>query len=138
MTRLMLLAGLGAVTLSAAATAQQQGGVAPGSTDSSRVVAVNRDENAGYNKVVGGMSRAASKAVPATAADIKAGRALRDIKGAPLGTVESIDGEEAVVATATAKIKVPLVAFGKDDGGLLLGITAERFAELVAKATAKN
>ena len=138
MTRLMLLAGLGAVTLSAAATAQQQGGVAPGSTDSSRVVAVNRDENAGYNKVVGGMSSAASKAVPATAADIKAGRALRDIKGAPLGTVESIDGEEAVVATATAKIKVPLVAFGKDDGGLLLGITAERFAELVAKATAKN
>ena len=38
------------------------------------------------------------------------------------------------VASAQTKIKVPLSAFGKDDQGLVLGITAARFNELVAKA----
>jgi len=36
------------------------------------------------------------------------------------------------------KIKVPTTAFGKDSQGLMLGITAEKFNELIAKAHAAN
>ena len=138
MTRSICLAALATLTLSGAAVAQQQGGVAPGGADASKVVSANRDQNANYNKLVGTLGGTRSKPVPATAADIKAGNGLRDIKGVAIGTIESVDGQSAVVATAKTRIKVPLIAFGKDDGGLLLGITADRFAELVAKATATN
>ena len=131
-------AALGALALSSAAAAQQQGGVAPGGADASKVVSSNREENASYNKLVGTIGGTPSKAVRATAADIKAGRGLRDIKGTAIGTIVSVDGDAAIVATEKKKIKVPLIAFGKDDDGLLLGITAARFAELVAKATATN
>ena len=36
--------------------------------------------------------------------------------------------------TGTPQIRVPPVAFGKDDAGLLLGISKAQFAELVAGA----
>jgi hypothetical protein len=41
-----------------------------------------------------------------------------------------------VIDTGQTKIGVPLIAFGKDDKGLLLSITAEKFNQLVAQAHA--
>ncbi len=119
---------------------------APGSGNSGSVSDRNREENASYNRVIGSVGanpvaqenakrKRKAAPVPATAADIVAGSALRDINGAPLGTIESADAEGAVVAYGTGKVKVPLSAFGKDDQGLLLGTTAEKFMELVSKAT---
>jgi hypothetical protein len=78
-----------------------------------------------------------ASAVPATAADIKAGASLRDVKGVKIGTIASTDGQQVVVDTGATKIGVPLVAFGKDDQGLLLSITADKFNQLVAAAHAK-
>jgi len=120
----------------------------PGSGNSTAISGANRDNNAAYNHVVGSgvKSQVAddrppvkrSAAVPATAADIIAGAALRDSRGAKLGTVDSVDADGAVVNTGQTKIKVPLTAFGKDNQGLLLGITAARFNELVSKAHSSN
>ena len=76
--------------------------------------------------------------MPATAADIKAGAALRDMNGVTLGTIVSLDGDQAVVDTGQTKIGVPLIAFGKDNKGLLLGMTADKFNQLVAAAHAKT
>jgi hypothetical protein len=95
--------------------------------------------------------RADSKAVQkhgsvgqATAADIKAGAQVRDIKGVPVGTIATLasnevvaDPTQAVIDTGGTKIAVPLSAFGKDDKGLLLSITAEKFNQLVAQVHAK-
>lgn len=79
----------------------------------------------------------------ATAADIKAGEPVRDVKGVPLGTIAALapneviaDSDQAVVDTGQTKIGVPLIAFGKDDKGLLLSITAAQFNQLVAQAQA--
>ena len=107
----------------------------------------SRDENASYNRLIGTVGanpvaqeqarRAARTApVPAVPADIKPGSALRDINGLAIGTVEAVDAEGAVVAYAKGKVKVPLSAFGKDNLGLLLGTTAEKFLALAAKAAA--
>ena len=121
-------------------------GPAPGSGNAAGMSDRTREENASYNRVVGTVgskpveqeqakkAKAKSKAVPATAADITAGAALRDIDGKPLGTIESADAEGAIVAYGTGKVKVPLSAFGKDDQGLLLGTTSEKFMALVSKA----
>ncbi len=67
-----------------------------------------------------------------------AGASLRDVKGTRIGTIDSVDADGAIVNTGQIKIKVPLVAFGKDDRGILLGITAARFNELATKAKASN
>jgi hypothetical protein len=73
-------------------------------------------------------------AVPAKPDDIVAGAAIRDSKGAALGTVESVTMSGAVVATANGKVMVPLDAFGKDGKGLVFGMTKADFDAQVAAA----
>jgi hypothetical protein len=123
------------------------GAPVPGSGDSARISSGNRENHADYNRLIGAgndrpkkddRAEAHKGAVPATAADIKAGASLRDIKGVPIGTIASVDANQAVVDTGQTKIGVPLVAFGKDDKGLLLGMTADKFNQLVAQAHAKS
>lgn len=120
---------------SSAAVAQQAGGGAPiGSTDAARSTSGQREQNAAYNRLIGDQAPVKKgKAVPAKVSDVKAGSALRDVTGVPIGSVEAIEGEEAVVVTADGKVKIPLVGFGKDKLGLLLGMTA---AELKAAMAA--
>jgi hypothetical protein len=138
----LLLSGL------AGAASAQRDNPPPGSGNSTQITNANREQNAGYNHVVSNMdpvkqaepqkSGLKGKAVPAAAPDIKTGSQLRDSKGVPIGTVQSIDADGVIVDTGQTKIKVPLVAFGKDEAGLLLGITAAKFAELVAGAKSSN
>lgn len=79
--------------------------------------------------------RAASKGtVPAKAADIIVGAAVEDSRGKPVGTINSVTAEGAVVATAAGKVMVPIDAFGKNRKGLLLGITKAQFDAAVAGA----
>jgi hypothetical protein len=124
-------------------------GPVPGSGDSAKITQGNEQNNASYNQLIGAADAKSSvktepkgqahhAAVAATAADIKAGASLRDIKGVAVGTIVSVDGDQAVVDTGKTKIGVPLIAFGKDDQGLLLGMTADKFNELIAKAQASH
>lgn len=116
----------------------------PGTGDSTKISQGNRENNAEYNHLISTGDDKPKKAddrpqshqapVPATAADIKAGASLRDIKGTEIGTIVSVDTTQAVVDTGKTKIGVPLIAFGKDDRGLLLGMTSDKFNELIAKA----
>ena len=118
----------------------------PGTGDSTKISQGNRDNNQAYNQLIGAADQTQKKddraqshrAVPATAADIKTGAALRDIKGVKIGMIASVDADQAIVDTGQTKIGVPLVAFGKDDRGLLLGMTADKFNQLVAQAHAKS
>lgn len=122
-------------------------GPAPGSGDSARMSSDYRDMNAAINERMGAANFvkkqderkvAKPKAVPAAASDIKVGASLRDVKGMPIGTIVSLAGDQAVVDTGQTRIGVPLIAFGKDDKGLLLGMTAEKFGQLIAAAHAKS
>jgi hypothetical protein len=128
---------------STAALAQAQGPEI-GSTDAGRAVSSTRDQQAAYNRLIGQLDHPElktglkGKQVPATLADLKVGSGLRDVAGVPIGTIAAVETDGAIVDTGQTKIKVPTVAFGKDDNGLLLGITAARFAELIAKARASN
>jgi hypothetical protein len=148
-TRLLITAAVaaGAATMANAQSATGgPAGPAPGTGNSTAITQGNRENNADYNRLVGAADptknvKADVKAqhhspVAATAADIKAGAPLRDIKGVSIGTIVSVDASQAVVDTGKTKIGVPLIAFGKDERGLLLGMTADKFAELVAKAQA--
>lgn len=59
----------------------------------------------------------------ATAADIQAGAQVRDQAGAPVGTIESVSAEGAVVSTGTVRAQLPITSFGKDNQGLVIAMT---------------
>jgi hypothetical protein len=81
-------------------------------------------------------ARAGGRAVPAAPADIAAAAAVFDVSGQTVGTIEDVDPDGAVVATAAGKVKIPLNAFGKNRKGLLIGLSKNDFEALVAKANA--
>lgn len=146
--RLLITIAFAAAGATAAGAQQGPGSAAPlpGTGDSTKITQGNRDNNAAYNQLIsGGTDKPKSDdnqhhhstPTAATAADIKAGAALRDIKGVHIGTIVSVDANQAIVDTGQTKIGVPLVAFGKDDQGLMLAMTADKFNALVAAAHAK-
>lgn len=60
---------------------------------------------------------------PATEADVKKGASVVDQKGDAVGTVESVSAEGAVVSTGNARVQLPLNSFGKNDKGLVIGMS---------------
>ena len=128
--------------LASAAIGQGPPITTPGSGNSTMITNNTREQNAGYNRVIGKMDPLAKeqptglkgKAVAAKAEDLLAGSPLRDKDGVPIGAVSAVDAQGVVVDTGQSKIRVPAEAFGKDDAGLLLGISKAQFAELVAGA----
>lgn len=79
---------------------------------------------------------AGGKARPAKTGEVVAGQPVNDSRGTAVGTIELVEGDGAVVAAAAGKVKVPLEAFGKNRGGLVLAVTKLEFDALVAKANA--
>jgi hypothetical protein len=114
----------------------------PGSVNGAAARA-DRDEQASYNRAVGQgvkVTNADGKPVvvkkgpvAATAADITVGATVRDKAGVPFATVEKIDSDGVVVKTGDKLAKLGLQAFGKDEGGLLIGLTAADFQAAIAK-----
>ena len=157
-TKLLSILGTMVLGMASAAGAQGAPPVPTGGPRSQDVAAANRKLDSDYNTLAGRGVKVTNKdredsrvaaapkhgsVVPATAADIKAGAQVRDVKGVPVGAIATLASNEvvadptlAVIDTGQTKIGVPLIAFGKDDKGLLLNITAEKFNQLVAQAHA--
>jgi hypothetical protein len=98
--------------------------------------------------VIGGLSApaAAQTSAPSTAtpapaqaatSDFVAGATVRDSAGVQIGTIVSADATKAVIATSDRKIAVPMNLFRKDSTGVLMSITAQQFADAMAKAHAR-
>jgi len=144
----LLIVAFGSLALgSTNAYAQMGGGSAPPQPsalhpDANAVTANNREQTAAYNHVANDLEgRHQSNSKPsvskASAADITVGAPLRAADGKPIGKVAALDTDGVVVDTGQTKVKIPLDAFGKDKSGLLIGITAAAFNDVVAKAHAQ-
>jgi len=66
---------------------------------------------------------AAGAVVAATKEDIKAGLAVLDQQGGSVGTVESVTDDGAIVSTGSTRVQLPFNSFGKNDQGLVIGMT---------------
>jgi hypothetical protein len=71
----------------------------------------------------------------AAATDFRAGLEVRDSNGGLVGTVESVDGQGAIVFTGNLRAKLPFQSFGKNNQGLVISLSR---AELEAAASAKR
>ncbi|MEI9927902.1 MAG: hypothetical protein WDN44_09715 [Sphingomonas sp.] len=78
--------------------------------------------------------KSGNRSVPALPAEVTVGSEVHDVRGAVIGTVDSVDMASAVVSTSVGKAAVPLEAFGKNSKGLLLGVRKEDFESQVAAA----
>ncbi|QNN65146.1 hypothetical protein H9L12_00325 [Sphingomonas rhizophila] len=133
-----------AIGVSGPALAQATGAAVPGGGDASRITNNNRLENSNYNRVVSKIDPvkpadekpvAVRNARPAQPAEVVAGSALRDVNGVPVGKVESVESDGAIILSGEKRVKVPLTAFGKDDSGLLIAVTQTKLNELIAKVS---
>jgi hypothetical protein len=121
------------------ALAQAQGGPAPGTANAANVTREMNDERQSYNQLIGKQTPTkvtGNKAVPANLADLTPGTQVRDKRGTVIGTVESVEADGAIVASAAGKVKVPVEGFGINKKGLLLSLTKAEFDAAVATATA--
>lgn len=140
-----MIAGLGLVMLGSGTAYAQAAPAMPGplGPDSNASASGTREQTQGFTHVMNNLDRqgpaVSTGAVrKVTAAEIAVGASLRDVNGQAIGKIASIDSDGVVVDTGQSKVKVPLIALGKDNAGLVLGITAAKFNELVAKAHAAN
>jgi hypothetical protein len=131
------LVGLALGAASAAGAQSPVTAQTPGTVDPVKATNAQQAERAAYNSTIGRLSPRGVKGapVPAAAADVVPGLALRDIKGEPIARVDAVDAQGVIVAAGSTRVRLPLNAFGKDEMGLLLGITADKFRALVVKAT---
>ena len=141
----VLLASASAANAQSTAATAAEAGAQSGGPRSQDIAATNRQIDNDYNTLAGrgvkvtdqdraNSGRKHSPATAATAADIKAGAVLRDIKGVQIGTIVSTDSYQAIVDTGLGKIGVPLIGFGKNDQALLLSMTAAKFNQMVTQA----
>lgn len=140
----VLIAGLGLLTLGSGVAYAQSATAVPNpiGPDSNASASYGRDQQQGFTHVMNSLDRKQpvvekSAVRKATAADITPGAGLRDIDGKPIGKVGSVDADGVVVDTGQYKVKVPLVSVGVDKSGLVLGTTAAKFNDIVAKAHAQ-
>lgn len=70
-----------------------------------------------------------------TAPSVTVGAAVNDTTGAPVGTIESVNGGNAILSTGTAKAAIPVASFAKGPNGLVVGITKADLEAKVAQAT---
>jgi len=78
---------------------------------------------------------APAAAAPSAAANVTVGASVSDTTGAPVGTIESVSGGNAVLSTGAAKAALPVSAFAKGPNGLIVGITKADLEAKVAQAT---
>lgn len=85
---------------------------------------------------------AAASAAPAQSAAATAtptvGAKVYDTQGAEVGTVEKVDGANAVVFTGTKRATLPGNAFAKNDKGLVISMSQAQLNAAVAAAEAKT
>lgn len=85
------------------------------------------------------LDAAAVQAKAAAAAQVKAqlvpGTSVRSLNGtAVLGTIKAADAQFVTLTTATGDVKLPVTGFAAGPNGVILGLTADQFAAVVAGA----
>jgi len=85
-----------------------------------------------------GSSTATAPAATAAAAAPAVGAKVFDPQGAEVGSIEKVDGANAVVYTGTKRATLPLSAFAKNDKGLLISMSQTQLNEAVAAAEAQT
>lgn len=81
---------------------------------------------------------AATTAPATTTAKVTTGASVSDAQGGAVGTIESVEGEFAVLSTGTNKVRLPVSSFAQGTSGLLIGMTKAEVDAAASGAAASN
>jgi preprotein translocase subunit YajC len=70
----------------------------------------------------------------APSSTLAAGAKVVDTSGGPVGTIDSIDGDFAVLATAKSKVRLPKTSFAMGPSGPVIAMTAAQIDAAAAQA----
>ena len=79
---------------------------------------------------------AAAQTKTVTKADLKAGTAITDSAGNPVGKIESVDAKGAVLNTGKVQVTIPLKSLVRGENGIMIGMSKAEI-EAAAKPKAK-
>ena len=82
-------------------------------------------------------SPAAATPAAGAAGNVVVGATVKDTNGGTVGTIESVDGQYAVLSTGKSKVRLPLTSFGKGAEGPVLAMTQAQ-VDAAASAAAKT
>ena len=83
-------------------------------------------------------TNAAAPAPAAAGASVTAGATVYDTEGGIVGTVDSVNGNVAVIATGTNKVGIPLASFGPGEKGPRIAMTRDQLNQAAAGAKAEQ
>ncbi len=70
----------------------------------------------------------------ASATSLAAGAKVLDTAGGTVGTIDSIDGDFAVIATSKSRVRLPKTSFAMGPNGPVIAMTAAQLDQAVAQA----
>jgi preprotein translocase subunit YajC len=76
----------------------------------------------------------AATPTPAAPSALAAGAKVLDTSGGTVGTIDSIDGDYAVLATAKSKVRLPKTSFAMGPNGPVIAMTAAQIDAAAAQA----
>lgn len=77
---------------------------------------------------------AAAAPAASSATALAAGAKVVDTSGGPVGTIDSIDGDYAVLATTKSKVRLPKTSFAMGPNGPVIAMTATQIDAAAAQA----
>ncbi|MBA2933280.1 hypothetical protein HZF05_04150 [Sphingomonas sp. CGMCC 1.13654] len=78
----------------------------------------------------------AATPTPAASGTLAAGAKVLDTSGGSVGTIDSIDGDYAVLATSKSKVRLPKTSFAMGPNGPVIAMTAAQIDAAAAQAAA--
>jgi preprotein translocase subunit YajC len=81
-----------------------------------------------------GADSTATTSPAASASTLAAGVKVLDTAGGTVGSIESIDGDFAVLATAKSRVRLPKSSFAMGPNGPVIAMTADQLDQAVAQA----
>lgn len=128
-------------TLLAAAVLAFPAAMATAQTDPAATPPTDQPADVGADATAGASTAADTPAADAGAsanADVAAGATVVDQNGGTVGTIESVEGETAVLSTGSVRVGVPLSALAKGDKGLTIAMSKAEIEAAAAANAATN
>lgn len=146
MRKLMTLLMAGAAAIATPALAAPQAAAPASSSPTTATTPESSPTTSTANAPTTAAAPAATAASPATSTSqtaaasgtVAVGSTVKDTSGGTVGTIESVDGQYAVLATTKSKVRLPLSSFGKGTDGPILAMTQAQVDAAAASAAAKT
>ncbi len=131
----LLMAGTAAIAMPALAAPQAS---APASTTATTPESSPTTSTADTAAATTANPATATSQAASASGTVAVGSTVKDTSGGTVGTIESVDGQYAVLATTKNKVRLPISSFGKGADGPILAMTQAQVDAAAASAAAKT